>query len=497
MATLVENYLKNIPKDKQSSAAIAYLASLDHLTVVAPEIKENILQELRDQRSFLKLIASENYSSLAVQLSMGNLLTDKYAEGFPRHRFYAGCDNVDNIEELAVKELVELFGCDHGFVQPHCGADANMIALWSVLIQRVQNKEIERLGKKTLEELTPAEYEEIRQLMLAQKLMGMSLDSGGHLTHGYRHNVSSKMMQAVCYDVDPATGLLNYDTILEMAKKEKPLVLMAGYSSYPRRINFAKMRAIADEVGAVLMADMAHFSGLVAGKVLTGEYDPVPYADFVTSTTHKTLRGPRGGLVMCKKEFAETLDKACPLFMGGPLPHVIAAKAIAFREANRPEFRAYAQQIVNNAVALAERLKERGIALLTDGTENHLIILDVSKVGLTGRQAEKALREAGMTVNRNTIPNDPNGRWYTSGIRIGTPALTTLGMKEAEMREVGDLLADVLFHTKAAVTENGTTTSKAKYVSDAAVVEGAQQRIKKLLQRFPLYPEIVIDFTSL
>ena len=258
---------------------------------------------------------------------MGNLLTDKYSEGFPYHRFYAGCDNVDFIEAAAVEELKKIFNCDHAYVQPHSGADANMVAFWSILVYRIQNKEIERLGKKTLDELTPEEYEKMRHLLMNQKVMGMSLNSGGHLTHGYRHNISSKMMHAVPYDVDPQTGYLDYKALETQVKKEKPAILIAGYSAYPRLIDFAKMREIADTVGATFMVDMAHFAGLVAGKVMQGNYDPVPFAHIVTSTTHKTLRGPRGGLVLCKNEYKEVIDKGCPLVLGGPLPHVMAAKA--------------------------------------------------------------------------------------------------------------------------------------------------------------------------
>ncbi len=329
----LENYLEKHPKEKRNSAVVAYLAALDHIDKSSPEVAKSIIKELQDQRSNLKLIASENFSSLAVQLAMGNLLTDKYAEGYARHRFYAGCQNVDDLEEQANHAVKKLFGSEGAYTQPHSGADANLVAFWSILVHKIQNAEVEKLGKKTINDLTPAEYEKIRQLMMNQKLMGMSLNSGGHLTHGYLHNVSAKMFQAVVYDVDPKTELLDYQVIADQAKKEKPLVLLAGYSAYPRKVNFAKMKEIAHSVGAVFMVDMAHFAGLVAGKVFTGEYDPIHYADIVTSTTHKTLRGPRGGLVLCKGEFQEVINKACPLVLGGPLPHVLAAKAIAFNEA--------------------------------------------------------------------------------------------------------------------------------------------------------------------
>ncbi|MBS4168186.1 glycine hydroxymethyltransferase [Parachlamydia sp. AcF125] len=487
----IKKYLQKHSQNLQP-AAIAYLAALDHIEICTPQIAHAIEQELRDQRSHLKLIASENYSSLAVQLAMGNLLTDKYAEGFPHHRFYAGCENVDFIEEMAQEELKQIFGADHAYVQPHSGADANLVAFWSILVQRVQNKEIERLGKKTLDELTAEEYEQIRKLMNQQKLMGMSLSSGGHLTHGYRHNLSSKMMRAVFYEVDPQTEQLDYQKLAQQVQKEKPDILLAGYSAYSRKINFAKMREIADTVGAVFMVDMAHFSGLVAGKVFQGEYNPVPYAHIVTSTTHKTLRGPRGGFVLCKAEFADTVNKGCPLALGGPLPHVIAAKAIAFKEANSPSFRNYAQRIVNNAQTLAEKLKAEGGRIVSGATENHLVILDLSSFGLTGRHAESILRKAGLTVNRNTIPGDQNGPWYTSGIRLGTPATTTLGMGTDEMTEIASIILHVLKNTKPAIVEKTGQSSKANAQIDPKVLEEAQSRVKSLLAKFPLYPEIEI-----
>lgn len=484
--SLLDNYLQTTAADKRDSAAIAYLASLDHIAVGSPAVAESIMQELRDQRAYLKLIASENYSSLAVQLSMGNLLTDKYAEGYSHHRFYAGCENVDALEEKAQNELLQLFAAENAYVQPHSGADANLVAFWSILVQRVQNKEIEKLAKKNIDEFSTEEYEQVRQLLVNQKIMGMSLNSGGHLTHGYRHNTSSKMMKAVTYDVDPKSELIDYHALAEQVKKEKPLILLAGYSAHPRRLNFAKMREIADSVGAVLMVDMAHFAGLVAGKVFTGEYDPIPYADMVTSTTHKTLRGPRGGFLLCKNEFKETVNKGCPLVLGGPLPHVIAAKAIAFQEARSPDFATYAHAIVDNCQALAERLLERGVRLVTGGTDNHLLILDLSRFGLNGRQAEIALRAAHLTANRNAIPFDKNGPWYTSGIRIGTAATTTLGMNKDDMRAIADIIVDLLENTK------GTENSKVKFETAPKVLESAKADVQALLKRYPLYPEIAI-----
>lgn len=488
---LLKKYLEKIPAAKQSTAAIAYLAALDHVSTVAPEVTESILKELKDQRSNLKLIASENYSSLAVQLAMGNLLTDKYAEGFAHHRFYAGCDNVDSVEEMAQNELRKLFNADCAYVQPHSGADANMVAFWSILVHRIQNSELEKLGKKSIDELSPEEYEKIRQLMVNQKIMGLSLNSGGHLTHGYRHNMSSKMMRSIPYDVDPKTEMIDYAVLTQQVKQEKPAILLAGYSAYPRRLNFAKMREIADSVGAILMADIAHFAGLVAGKVFTGEFNPVPYAHFVTSTTHKTLRGPRGGFILCTKEFEEVVHKGCPLVLGGPLPHVLAAKAVAFKEANSPEFVKYAHRIVDNAQALAARLQERGGRITTNGTENHLLVLDVSKFGLTGRHAETALRSAGLTANRNAIPFDVNGPWYTSGVRLGTPATTTLGMGKEEMRLIADLIYDILSHTRPAIVEKTGQPSKANAVTDPQVLTRVKSQVMELLHRFPLYPEII------
>lgn len=493
MTSYLKKYLLKRPLESAHSAAIAYLAALDHIDTVSPEVTASIVQELQDERSHLKLIASENFSSLAVQLAMGNLLTDKYAEGYAHHRFYAGCDNVDAIEDLAQQELIKLFECEHAYVQPHSGADANLVALWAILVNRIQNPAIEKLGKKSLDELTPEEYEAIRQMLVNQKLMGMSLNSGGHLTHGYRHNISSKMIKAVLYDVDPKTELLDYSVLAKQVEQEKPTILMAGYSAYPRRLNFAKMREIADSVGAVLFVDMAHFSGLVAGGVFTGEFNPIPYAHMITSTTHKTLRGPRGGFILCKKEFSEAVNKGCPMALGGPLPHVMAAKAVAFKEANKPEFKDYAQKIVDNARFLGEAFIKNGIRLVTGGTENHLMVLDLSRFGLTGRHAETALRAAHITVNRNAIPFDLQGPWYTSGIRIGTPALTTLGMGKEEMVEIADIMTSILSNTQASMDPKTGHPSKAKSTTAPAILESAKIRIAELLGHFPLYPEIEIE----
>lgn len=490
----LKKYFNVVAETKRSTAAIAYLAAIDAVHGEFPEISQAIVQELKDQRSYLKLIASENFSSLPVQLAMGNLLTDKYSEGYPFHRFYAGCENVDFVESAAIEELKKIFNCDHAYVQPHSGADANMVAFWSILVYRVQNKEVERLGRKNLDELTPEEYERMRELLLNQKVMGMSLNSGGHLTHGYRHNISSKMMRAVPYDVDPKTGYIDYKALQEQAKREKPAILIAGYSAYPRLIDFAKMREIADSVGATFMVDMAHFAGLVAGKVMQGNYDPVPFAHVVTSTTHKTLRGPRGGIVLCQDEYAEVIDKGCPLVLGGPLPHVMAAKAVAFKEANTPAFRTYAHQIVKNSKALAEEFMSQGVPLTTGGTDNHLLVANVmEKFGLTGRQGEMALREAHFTVNRNAIPFDKNGPWYTSGVRMGPAALTTLGMKEPEMRQIGKWIVNLLKATKPGQDEKTGGPSRAKIYIDPVVLELVRKEVTDLLHHFPLYPELVID----
>ncbi len=487
-----ERYLEKNREGPIHPGALAYLASLDHIQLVYPEIAEKIIQELKDERSHLKLIASENFSSLAVQLAMGNLLTDKYAEGFPRHRFYAGCDNVDAIEEAAQQELLRLFHCDYAYVQPHSGADANLVALWAILLQKVQNPYIEKLGKKSVDELTAEEYEHVRQALINQKMMGMSLNSGGHLTHGYRHNISAKFLQSVNYEVDPKTEQLDYDVLAKQVAQEKPTILLAGYSAYPRLIDFAKMREIADSVGAVFMVDMAHFAGLVAGKVFKGVNNPIPYAHIVTSTTHKTLRGPRGGIILCKKEFSDSVNKGCPLVLGGPLPHVMAAKAIAFKEANTPEFEHYAHKIVENSRSLAETFLQQGVRLVAGGTDNHLLIVDLTRFGITGRQAETVLRNAGLTVNRNAIPNDPQGRWYTSGIRIGSPALTTLGMGKAEMQEIAEIIILVLKHTKPLPDPKSGQQSRALAEIDAAILQQAKKRVSDLLLRFPLYPEIEI-----
>jgi glycine hydroxymethyltransferase len=431
---------------------------------------------------------------MAVQLAMGNLLTDKYAEGVPYHRFYAGNENVDAIEILAAEEACKLFGAEYANVQAHCGADANLLAYWAILCTRVENPALEKWGETNLYKLDKSQWDNLRVELGNQRLLGLDYYSGGHLTHGYRHNLTGRMFDVYSYSVSRETGLLDYDEIEKQAMNIRPLILLAGYSAYPRKINFKRMREIADKVGAVFMVDMAHFAGLVAGKVFTDEYDPVHWAHVVTSTTHKTLRGPRAGLVLSTKEFTEALDKGCPLTMGGPLPHVIAAKAVAFREAAKPEFQQYSKRVIDNCQALAASCLNNGLEVLTGGTDNHLMLINVHKAGITGRQAESAMLDCHITINRNSLPNDPNGPWYTSGIRIGTAAITTLGMGEAEMTEIGVLLAKVIKGTTQAKDKRDPTkNSKAKFIIEEAVKNEVQNRVKTLMERFPVYPELDLE----
>jgi glycine hydroxymethyltransferase len=487
-------YLTAVPPEKVEIGLLAYLCNLWETARTAPEIACAIVRELENQRKRVKLIASENYCSLAVQLAMGNLLTDKYAEGMPAHRFYAGNENVDAIESLAAAEARSVFGAEYANVQPHCGADANILAYWAILTTRIEAPALAKYGETNLYKLTDVQWKELKAELGSQRLLGQDYYSGGHLTHGYRYNVSARMFDVYGYTVSKETGLLDYDAIEKQAREVKPLILLAGYSAYPRKINFKRMREIADRVGAVFMVDMAHFAGLVAGKVFTGDYDPVPHAHVVTSTTHKTLRGPRAGLVLSTAEFAEALDKGCPLTMGGPLPHVIAAKAVAFREAGKPEFQDYARRIVENTRALAASCVQNGLEVLTGGTDNHLFLVNVRPLGITGRQAESALHEAHVTVNRNSLPFDPNGPWYTSGLRVGTAAVTTLGMGKAEMEELGAIIALVLKNTRPAPdTRDPAKKSKAKYEIEAEAKTGALSRVKKLLDRFPVYPELDLE----
>jgi len=465
----------------------AFSQALEVIASVEPRIAEATRAELADQRASLKLIASENYASPAVLMTMGTWFSDKYAEGTVGHRFYAGCQNVDTVESLAAEHARELFGAEYAYVQPHSGIDANLVAFWSVLAHRVEGPWLEKAGSKNVNELTEEDWESLRRELGNQRLLGMSLDAGGHLTHGFRPNISGKMFHQQQYGTDPETGLLDYDAVAAKAREFKPLVLVAGYSAYPRRVDFAKMREIADEVGATLMVDMAHFAGLVAGKVFTGNEDPVPHAHVVTTTTHKSLRGPRGGMVLATEEYAPSVDRGCPMVLGGPLSHVMAAKAVAFAEARQEGFRTYAQQVADNAQSLAQGFLSRGADLVTGGTDNHLVLLDVSKFGLTGRQAESALLDAGVVTNRNSVPNDPNGAWYTSGIRLGTPALTTRGFGHDEFDTVADLIVTVLQNTEAGTTKAGGP-SKASYVLGDGVADKVRAASAEMLDKHPLYP---------
>lgn len=371
------------------------------------EIFELINKEYKRQKEGLELIASENYVTDSVLESAGSILTNKYAEGYPGKRYYAGCEIVDEVEDLARERLKELFGAEHANVQPHSGSNANLGVYFSIL--------------------KPGD-----------KVLGMNLSHGGHLTHGSPVNISGTYYNFVSYGVDKETQTIDYDEILKIAKEEKPKLIVAGASAYPREIDFSKFRDIAKEVDAYLMVDMAHIAGLVAAGI---HMNPVEYADFVTTTTHKTLRGPRGGAILCKAEHAKKVDKAIfPGIQGGPLMHIIGAKAVAFKEALTDDFKEYQKQVVKNAKALAEGLTKRGITLVSGGTDNHLILIDAKANNLTGKEAEKLLTDVDITVNKNTIPFDTESPFVTSGVRIGTPAVTTRGMKEKEM----DIIADIM-----------------------------------------------------
>jgi len=479
----------NSPVDtpvRTDPAGTAYTAALEVVAAAEPDVAAAIAGELASQRQQLKLIASENYASPAVLLAMGNWLSDKYAEGTVGQRFYAGCELVDRVESLATGHARALFGADHAYVQPHSGIDANLVAFWSILARRVEEPALQAAGVRHVNDLPGADWAGLRQSLHSQRMLGMSLDAGGHLTHGFRPNISGKLFEQASYGTDPETGLLDYDAIAAQAREFRPLILLAGYSAYPRTPDFRVLREIADEVGATLMVDMAHFAGLVAGGVLTGDLNPVPHAEIVTSTTHKSLRGPRGGFVLCTADYAPFVDKGCPMVLGGPLPHVMAAKAVAFAEARRPSFADYASAVVANAQALAEGLLRRGIRLVTGGTSNHIVLLDVgTSFGLTGRQAESALLDAGVVTNRNSIPRDPNGAWYTSGIRLGTPALTTLGFGPAEMDEIAEIITAALRATAPAAAG-----AKAKFTLDDRVAASSRARCAELLSRHPLYPGI-------
>ena len=472
------------------TASAAYRSILEVIGSVEPRIADATRKELEDQRDSLKLIASENYASPAVLLTMGTWLSDKYAEGTIGHRFYAGCQNVDTVESVAAEHARELFGAPYAYVQPHSGIDANLVAYWAILATRVEAPGLAELGARHVNDLSEDDWETLRGRLGNQRLLGMSLDTGGHLTHGFRPNISGKMFHQRQYGTHPETGFIDYDAVAATAREFRPLVLVAGYSAYPRRVNFAKMREIADEVGATLMVDMAHFAGLVAGKVFTGDEDPVPHAHVTTTTTHKSLRGPRGGLVLATEEYSDAVDKGCPMVLGGPLSHVMAAKAVALAEARQPSFREYAQQVADNAKALADGFLRRGARLVTGGTDNHLVLLDVTSFGLTGRQAESALLDSGIVTNRNAIPADPNGAWYSSGIRFGTPALTTRGFDAGDFDRVAELVVDVLSNTEPAAAAAGP--SKAKYKLADGTAERVHAAAAELLAANPLYPGLTL-----
>ncbi|HCJ09836.1 MAG TPA: serine hydroxymethyltransferase [Clostridiales bacterium] len=415
----------------------------DLLAQVDPEIYEALKCELQRQRTNLELIASENFTSPAVLQAQGSVLTNKYAEGLPGSRYYGGCECVDVVERLAIERLKALFGAEHANVQPHAGAPANTAVYLAVL--------------------KPGDT-----------VLGMDLTHGGHLTHGHRLNISGRYFNFIPYGVARHTELLDYDALEALAVRHRPRLIVAGASAYPRYIDFARLRDIADACGALLMVDMAHIAGLVAAKE---HPNPVPYADFVTTTTHKTLRGPRGGAILCRAEFAKAIDQAVfPGLQGGPLMHVIAAKAVSFREAATEEFRRYQRQVKANAAELAAVLRDRGLRLVSGGTDNHLMLVDVTAGCLAGREmtgasAEKALARASITVNYNTIPFDPKPPKVASGIRIGTPAVTTRGMKEREMKVIGNLIADIL-----------------EAPDDEAVAARARRTVAELCEAFPLYP---------
>lgn len=376
-----------------------------------PEVFGYLNDEIKRQEEHIELIASENFVSKAVLETMGTELTNKYAEGYPGKRYYGGCEHVDKIEQLAIDRLKELFNADHANVQPHCGANAN-IAVYVAILKP------------------------------GDTVLGMRLTEGGHLTHGSPVNMSGKYYNFVDYGVDPETETIDYENVRELALKHKPKLIVAGASAYPRIIDFKKFREIADEVGAYLMVDMAHIAGLVA----TGDHpSPVPYADFVTTTTHKTLRGPRGGAILCKEEHKKLLDKSVfPGFQGGPLEHIIAAKAVCFKEDLQPEFKEYTHQILKNAKAMEKVFLDNDVRLVSGGTDNHLLLIDCRSFDMTGKEAEALLSEVNITTNKNTIPNDPETPFVTSGIRIGTPAITTRGLKEAEAAKVAEFMLDAL-----------------------------------------------------
>jgi glycine hydroxymethyltransferase len=417
-----------------------YAADWDALKATDPEVAEAIANELQRERTQLRLIASENYASPAVLAALGSTMTDKYAEGYPGRRYYGGCEFVDVTEQLAIDRAKELFGAEHANVQPHSGASANL-AVFGAFLEPKSN----------------------------DKVLGMVLAHGGHLTHGSPVNVSGMWFNFVGYEVDRDTEQLDMDAIREMALAERPKIILAGYTAYPRAIDFAAFRSIADEVGALFWVDASHFIGLVAG----GAYpSPVPHADVVSFTTHKALRGPRGAMIVCRAEHAKAIDKAVfPMMQGGPLEHVIAAKAVALKEAMGDDFRAYAERTVRDARALASSLASEGLRIVSGGTDSHLILADTRPVNIDGKGAERVAEEIGIALNKNQIPFDPNPPSTPSGIRVGTPGPSTLGMDEPEMAEIASILGDAL-----------------KSPDDEGVKDKARGRVRDLMQRFPLYP---------
>ncbi|BBD65941.1 glycine hydroxymethyltransferase [Nostoc commune NIES-4072] len=420
----------------------------DFLTSTDPAIAELINEELQRQRDHLELIASENFTSAAVLAAQGSVLTNKYAEGLPGKRYYGGCEYIDKIEQLAINRAKQIFGAAHANVQPHSGAQANFAVFLSLL-------------------------------QPGDKIMGMDLSHGGHLTHGSPVNVSGKWFQVSHYGVSEQTEQLDYDQIRELALRERPKLLICGYSAYPRIIDFEKFRSIADEIGAYLLADIAHIAGLVASGL---HPDPIPHCHVVTTTTHKTLRGPRGGLILTSDaELGKKLDKSVfPGSQGGPLEHVIAGKAVAFGEALKPEFKTYSAQVIKNARALAEQLQNRGLKLVSNGTDNHLILVDLRSVGLTGKQADQLVSTVNITANKNTIPFDPQSPFVTSGLRLGSPAMTTRGLGEAEFTEIANIISDRLLSPDSDV-----------------VTQDCRQRVAALCDRFPLYPHLEIPVPAL
>ena len=410
----------------------------DHIKFEDPEVYSAIMQEIGRQRDKIELIASENTVSEAVLEAAGSPLTNKYAEGYPGKRYYGGCEYVDIVEQLAIDRAKQLFGAEHVNVQPHSGAQANTAVYYAIL--------------------EPGDT-----------ILGLDLSHGGHLTHGMKLNLSGRTYHSEFYQVDPETQTLNYETIRQRALEVKPKIIVAGASAYPRIIDFKKFREIADEVGAYLFVDMAHIAGLVAAGL---HPNPVPYADFVTTTTHKTLRGPRGGIIMCKEEYAKKINSAVfPGQQGGPLMHIIAAKAVAFKEALSPEFREYAAQIIANAQAMSEVLLSRGVNLVSGGTDNHLMLIDLRGTGVTGKDLQERLDDCNITANKNTIPFDPEKPMVTSGVRIGTPAVTARGFKEDDCKIVADCIADCIFDYE---------NKKADVIA----------RVKTLTDKYPIYPDI-------